>query len=243
MARVIYGGVGLQGLSGSINKQAGGHTFTKNNVVRRRVIPVNPQSEAQQAVRSAFSYLTTAWSETLTEAQRGAWETARTSSYYQKQDTLNGVSRPFGSSKDLFIAMNVNYLLGANLIDSPTVTFLTPDPPSALDSITAVGVAIDASSQTVALTYTGTWSGEVGYIKMTPPVSAGNMKASTVNTKSRIIGEDFGSSPVALGSDFTSKFGALTGTTGKKVFWELYGVNNTTGKARLIASGSTVVVA
>jgi hypothetical protein len=243
MAKVIYGGVGLQGLSGSINKQAGGHTFTKNNVVRRRVVPVNPKTEDQQAIRSAFSFLTTAWSETLTDPQRQAWETARTEAYYQKQDKLNGVSRPFASSKDLFVGMNINYLLATNAISSPSVAFSTPAAPETLDSITAVSVAIDASAQTVAMSFTGTWSGETGFIKMTPPVAAGNMKASTVSTKSRIIGEDFGSSPAALGSDYTNRFGALTGATGKKVFWELYGVNNTTGKTRLIASGTTVVVA
>jgi len=243
MAKVIYGGVGLQGLSGSINKQAGGHTFTKNNVVRRRVVPVNPQTVNQQETRAAFSFLTTAWTATLDETQRQAWETARTQPYYSKQDGLYGVSRNYASAKDLFIGMNTNRLIASGVIDSPSVVFSSPAAPAALDDISNVAVAIDASAQTVSLSYDGTWSGEIGYIKMTPPVTAGNMKASTVSTKSRIIGEDFGASPVELGTDYTSRFGGLTTSTGKKVFWELWAVNSTTGKKRLVASGETIVVA
>lgn len=242
MAKVIYGGVGLQGLSGSINKQAGGHTFTKNNVVRRRVVPTNPQSEEQTLVRAAFSFLTTAWSG-LAESERSAWEAARTDPYYATQDKLNGVSKAMNSGKSLFVAMNMNNLQAIGALNSPTVIFTVPAEPEALDSISAVSVALDASANTTTLTYTGTWTGETGFIKMTPPVSAGNMKASTVSTRSRIIGEDFGTSPVDLSSDYSSRFGLLSQAAGKKVFWELYGVNNTTGKKRLIASGVSVVAA
>lgn len=243
MARVIYGGVGLQGLSGSINKTAGGHTFTKNNVVRRRVIPVNPKSSSQSLIRNAFAFLTTYWGSTLTEEQRRSWETAKTDRYYYKQDGLNGVARPYASGKDLFLAMNQNILIATNELTQPTVSFVEPGVPANLDEITGVSVAIDASAETVAMTYTGTFSSETAYIKMTPPVSAGNMKASTVNTQSRVIGEDFGSSPVALGADYMDRFGGLTQSTGKKVFWEVIGVNNGTGKTRTIASGQTIIVA
>jgi hypothetical protein len=241
MARGIYG-AGLQGISGSINSNDGGWTFSKDGKIRRRVVGTNPNSTNQQNVRTGFSFLTSAWA-TLTEPQRLAWETARGESYYLTSDSLHGVSRPYSSSKDLFVAMNANYLTASGEIASPSVIFSAPGAASGQDEITAVSVAIDASAQTVALTYTGTFTNEKAYFKATPPVSAGNMKASTVDTRSRVIDEDLGSSPVAMGTSYTSRFGAITGAAGKKVFWELWGVDQGTGKARQIAAGSTVIVA
>lgn len=241
MAKGIFG-AGLQGMSGSVNKQLGGWTFSKNGVIRRRVTGTNPNSTNQQNVRAGFSFLTSAW-KTLTEPQRLAWETARSDSYYQTTDNLNGVSRPYDSSKDLFVAMNANYLTASGEIASPSVVLAMPGTPAGQDEITAVSVAIDASAQTVALTYTGTFTNEKAYFKATPPVSAGNMKASTVDTRSRVIDEDLGSSPVAMGTSYTSRFGAITGAAGEKVFWELWGVDQGSGKARKIAAGSTVIVA
>ncbi len=59
----VSGSVG--GLTGSRNR--GGNYF------RARAIPTNPNTALQQAVRSNFSFLTTAWSSVLTQPQRDAW--------------------------------------------------------------------------------------------------------------------------------------------------------------------------
>jgi len=71
MALIKFGGGVIQ-MSGSI----AGNTFARNrygNYVRARTKPVNPNSVMQQAVRSSMSYLTNYWSQTLTSAQRTAW--------------------------------------------------------------------------------------------------------------------------------------------------------------------------
>lgn len=243
MARVLYGGVGLQGLSGSINKQAGGHTFTKNNVVRRRVVPANPQTALQQEYRGAFAYLTGAWSNTLTDPQREAWETARNSNeYYLKQDPLTGVSRKYGSAKDLFIAMNLNFLIADGAVAAPVVTYTTPGSPGALDVLAITSFALDASAGTAILTYTGTQSNETMVMKATPPVSAGTMRATSVRSKFRVVGVP-GNSPAALGTQYTALFGPITGATGQKVFWTVEAVELTTGKSRLVNAGVSVIVA
>jgi len=57
----------IGGLTASRN--AGGMYF------RARSVPVNPQTAQQIAIRNALSTLTTAWQETLTDAQREAWTT------------------------------------------------------------------------------------------------------------------------------------------------------------------------
>ena len=73
MALVKYGG-GIIQMSGRI----AGNVFARNaggNYVRAGTIPVNPNSPAQQLVRSALALLMVAWRETLTVGQRIAWET------------------------------------------------------------------------------------------------------------------------------------------------------------------------
>ena len=60
--------------SGSI----GGTTFSRNRggaYVRNRSVPTNPASPQQVAVRATVADLTSAWLDTLTDAQRRAWET------------------------------------------------------------------------------------------------------------------------------------------------------------------------
>ena len=71
MALIKFGG-GVVSMSGSI----AGNTFARNrygNYVRSRTKPVNPNTARQQAVRSALTFLTERWSQTLTAAQRTAW--------------------------------------------------------------------------------------------------------------------------------------------------------------------------
>ena len=58
--------------SGSI----GGTTYSHNRYgqyMRGRVVPVNPNSERQDAVRAVFADLAQRWLSTLTTAQRAAW--------------------------------------------------------------------------------------------------------------------------------------------------------------------------
>jgi len=71
MALVKFGG-GITQMSGSV----GGTTFARNrygNYARAKTKPVNPNTAAQAAIRSALSELTVLWSQTLSAAQRTAW--------------------------------------------------------------------------------------------------------------------------------------------------------------------------
>jgi len=71
MALIKFGG-GVVQMSGSI----AGNTFARNrygNYARARTKPTNPNTELQQAARSAMSMLTTRWAQTLTAVQRTAW--------------------------------------------------------------------------------------------------------------------------------------------------------------------------
>lgn len=63
--------------SGSVN----GSTFSRNqggSYIRNRSIPTNPNSPAQQSVRTFFKQMANAWTNTLTAAQRLGWKTYAT---------------------------------------------------------------------------------------------------------------------------------------------------------------------
>lgn len=244
MARVKFGD-GVSGQSGSLNANAGGVTYLKNNVKRMRVVPTNPQTPSQQESRALFSFLTKAWSGTLNDTQRNAWETARTSDpYYQTQDNFYGVSRKVNSGKSLFIMMNTNLLVSKGLVGEPQVLISVPGTAAGQDEIAITSFAFDVSSQSAILTYTGIFSNEAAVIRATPGVAPGNMRTTSVKSKFRtLLGSDpTGASPLTLSTTYIDKNGPV-GSTGDKVFWEIYGVDQGTGKSRLIASDFSVVVA
>ena len=71
MALIKYGG-GIIQMSGSI----AGNTYARNrfgNYARARTKPVNPNTDLQDQYRSAVASLTQRWAQTVTAAQRAAW--------------------------------------------------------------------------------------------------------------------------------------------------------------------------
>lgn len=71
MALIKYG-VGIAQISGSV----GGTVFSRNtygNYIRNRTTPINPQTSRQTEVRAAIAYLAAYWAQTLTDAERTAW--------------------------------------------------------------------------------------------------------------------------------------------------------------------------
>jgi len=71
MALIRFGG-GVVQMSGSI----AGNTFARNrfgNYARARTVPTNPMSARQVKMRGILSTLTTRWGDTLSAAQRTAW--------------------------------------------------------------------------------------------------------------------------------------------------------------------------
>jgi len=65
-------------LLGTMSGSMGGATASRNRggqYFRQRVVPTNPNSTRQQAVRAIFAGLVSAWCNTITSAQRAAWTT------------------------------------------------------------------------------------------------------------------------------------------------------------------------
>lgn len=238
MARVKYGD-GVSGQSGSLNKNAGGVTYLKNNVKRMRSVGTNPRTANQTEVRNVFAFLTAEWA-SLTEGQRQAWEDARNDPYFYVSDSFYGVSRKVNSGKSLFIQVNYNLLQSTDGLDTPSVVTTNPSLNEPGDDIGGIAFVADASANSLTLTYTGNLANEVLLVKSTPPVSAGNMRETSVLSKMRDAGNVVNA---ASPHPIEGKAGVYTGQDGEKVFYQVWGINVTSGKKRPIAAGYTVIVA
>lgn len=234
--------MGLQGSSGSINKKSGGHTFLKNGVIRRRVVPANPQTESQMAVRSAFSFFTEAW-KTLTEAERSAWNAARNSGDFTIADNVMGVSRPYASGKDLFIALNTNAMVG-NGTTTAELTYTHPPARGENDIDFVFGsITMAAGTGAVAFIFDGTPTNNRYVVKMTRPVSPGNMRLDSVRSYLRIVGVASAAGPTSLAAGYAAANGAITESAGQKSFYLIESVNQSDGTSRVVASGSVIIAA
>ena len=113
--------------SGSLN----GMVFSHNRFgmyTRNRSTPVNPSSQRQQDVRSAFTSLVADWSEVLTQAQRDAWNLFANSIL-----SINKVGDPVNLTGQNHFVRSNTVLLQAGLPqvnDGPTTLSLPSVDPS-----------------------------------------------------------------------------------------------------------------
>lgn len=132
--------VGLMGLGGM--------------AVRAWVNPTNPKSTAQTGVRNTLKTLATAWSETLTQAQRDGWAV-----YAATLTFTNSLGTPYTiSGFDAYVAANGARIVGGlSRVDAPPAVggfavYTTPTP----------SFVVSSHAISMAFTNTDDWAGEVG---------------------------------------------------------------------------------
>lgn len=153
MALVKFGG-GITAMSGSI----AGNTFARNRsgaYIRSRTKPVNPNTDRQNDVRAVVAFLVERWSETLTAAERAAWD------LYASNVTMKN---KLGESIKLtgfnhYIRSNASRIRAGNgAIDAGPVIFELPaqDP--------AFAVTASEAAQTFSVTFNNAlgWATEDG---------------------------------------------------------------------------------
>lgn len=153
MALVKFGG-GIQEMRGSI----GGTVFSRNkggNYARGKTTPINPNTALQQIVRNTLSNLTTRWAQTLTAAQRTAWNL-----YADSVTVLNRLSESVNiSGFNHYIRSNSLLLRSARPIvdDGPTVFEIPEGDPT-------FAITISEATQFITMTFddTATWHNETG---------------------------------------------------------------------------------
>ncbi len=151
MALVRLGG-GVVQISGSI----AGDTFARNrygNYVRARTKPINPNTALQQTVRGAMASLTTRWGQTLSAAQRTAWNLY--ASNVAMKNRLGEVINLTGFNH--YIRSNMPLLQNAKtpIDDGPTLFELPSKDPT-------LSIALSEATQAFTVTFDDTlaWGGE-----------------------------------------------------------------------------------
>lgn len=148
---MIFTSIILASSSGSL----GGLVFSRNKggpYIRAKGTPINPNTPAQQAVRSILSQLTSLWVDTVTAGQRVAW-----ADYAANVPLLN----PLGSARNvsamnMYVRTNVPLLQAgfARQDDAPTIFDLGDYTAPAAQGFEASQVL------SVAFTDTDDWVGE-----------------------------------------------------------------------------------
>lgn len=201
-------------VSGSI----GGITYAHNQggmYSRARAIPTNPNTVQQQALRNAVGQLTTAWSQTLDDAQRAAWATFAAN--VPLLDAL-GQSRTISALAWYVKANSLRLQSGLSRIDDGPVVY-------ELATLTLPVVALTASGTTASLTFTNTddWANEVGGALL---VYASRAQSGTINFFNgpyRYAGRVNGAaSPPTSPATITLPF--VTGPAGSKQFFRIVAV-------------------
>jgi hypothetical protein len=128
----------------------GGSTYSHNRYgqyMRNRVVPVNPNSSRQAAVRSVFADLTQHWLNTLSTAQREAWDNYAANVAVQDKlgDSiyLTGFNHYLRSNTALLQA-------GLTRVDDGPVILTLPE------TDTGFAVAASEATQLISVTFTDT---------------------------------------------------------------------------------------
>jgi hypothetical protein len=153
MSLVKYGG-GIIQMSGSI----AGNTFGRNrygNYVRAKTKPVNPRTQLQTDIREAVQVLTARWANTVTSAQRTAWNLYADS--VSMKNKLGEVIKLSGFNH--YIRSNVQPLrAGLTPIDAGPTQFELPE----TDATFAVTMSLATQQMTVTFDDTMPWCTEAG---------------------------------------------------------------------------------
>lgn len=151
---MLFRGLLATDLSGSI----AGVTASRNKggaYFRERVMPINPNSTQQAAVRSLMSSLTAVWRDTLTPAERALWNT-----YAENTPLTNRIGETvFISGLSHFIRSNLPRMqAGLARIDAAPTSFGLAE----AGTINVDGA--DESTQIVAFSFdtTAPWAGATG---------------------------------------------------------------------------------
>lgn len=138
-------------LLGTMSGSIGGATASRNRggqYFRQRVVPTNPNSSRQAAVRAIFSGLVTAWLDTLTAAQRAAWK-----GYADGTPRTNALGDELIlTGQQMYIACNTARLqAGLSRVDAAPTTNNRGESPTLIDGDTG-GVANTIEFASGALT-------------------------------------------------------------------------------------------
>lgn len=210
--------------------------YTKNRAgasIRNRVTPINRNSTNQTLRRQQLASLSSGW-RSLTQAQRDGWNSA--SGSFPQTDSLG--QTVYLTGEQLYVRCNANLLLTGNaqITDAPS--------PTSFDVLAFTSLDATADDGVISLAFTPTVpAGFELVVRASAPVSAGKsfMPSSAFKFIQSIA--PAATSPQALTTAYANVFGAITGSTGQKIFVEMFLVEQASGLAGIPVRGSGVVLA
>lgn len=212
-----------------------GNVFSRNKggaVIRNKVTPINPNTVPQATQRSYLSIIAKSWANTLNDNQRQAW-------------------------KSLGQIIGQKNIFGANLILSGIATYqrinrivlaaggsIVNNPPASLDvpGLTTLTLTANHVGPVLTMAFTPTpCVAPVGlYVFATPPLSPGISNASA---QLRFIGFfSAAASGVSIYTAWSTRFGAMPGTSGKRIAVSVQAVNLNTGAITASLTASTLIL-
>lgn len=212
-----------------------GTVFSKNTYgayIRTKVTPVNRQTVFQQGVRQFLATIAQSW-RALTQPQRDLWN----------QFAINfNRTNIFGDSVQL-TGFNLFMQLNRNLLEINLPTISDAPTPEAVFGFTSASIVADTGGGTLTLTYDPVIpSTDSVVVFATAPLSQGKDFAKSEFRKIRVLTDIAGdNSPVNIGGEYITKFGALP-PVGTKVFVQVKGVNETSGQSGVSLKLSDIAV-
>lgn len=224
---------------------AGGHTYSRNRggaYRKNKPIPLQPNSQAQQAIKSGLSNFAQQWRD-LTQEQRDSWNAAA------KQVTLiNSLGRPYTPTGiNYFTQLNQNinnwntYYLSVpatplpNIYDPPT--FFSPVPFSLNDFV----MNFTGSIGTIGVTFDNPTTGNVFFeFDLSAGVSAGINNIGGNYRFVRTNGLFSTAAAAPLYAAYLAIFGAQA--PGTKIFLRVRCINVDTGQVGQYQTISTIAL-
>lgn len=134
---------------GELSGSVASNTFSKTKgglICKRRAQPTNPQTQAQQLVRSYLQTLADRWTSVLSEEERANWR-----AYASQQTHVNRLGESVTwSGQQEYCALNCRSLRVGGLVNDTV-----PDTPAPAALLTA-SVSADAASGDIKLVFTTT---------------------------------------------------------------------------------------
>ena len=180
----------------SASGSQGGTTASRNrygNYLRMRSVPVNPNTDRQQAARSRFQSMASRWTAALSPAERDAWN------LYGASVAMLG---PLGQTIFLtgfnhYIRSNTVILqAGLSVVDAGPTNFSLPETDA------TISVAISEATQQITVTFDDTmdWAGEDDAFMSVHMTSPQNASRDYLDIKPRFADNILGDTAVPITS-------------------------------------------
>lgn len=220
-------------LIGRLSRSAGSTTAGHNrygSYLRNRVIPTNPVTAAQTAVRDQFADASIAW-RNLTALQRSGWESLAPD--IVRTDSLGETYTLNGQTAYMYVNRNRLTLGQSQLSDAPAVN----PPPALLTGEATIGVALPVHD--IDYTATPLGANDRLLIFATRGVSPGKKFLPNGDYKLVQITALAAASPADIDTDYRAIFGPPV--TGEKIFYKLKVIRQTTGQSNSTLQFSAIV--